>query len=184
MKNKYSVLPRRIQKYYRQERPKRIISEFMRERFYLPASFVKQLSYADEPFYFEYTAKTWNDIEYNLYAKKGIKNRTSIVLQAKWRGYTFSEELKNNADFFFLLFFIMIRIPKSGIVGSMRIGRDTLCEMCRFDMDLVSIIKKRTMVAPTRPLPFDIEKGLSPNRILEFLSAKSRTRYLMNTEVI
>ena len=49
MKNKYSVLPRRIQKYYRQERPKRIISEFMRERFYLPASFVKQLSYADEP---------------------------------------------------------------------------------------------------------------------------------------
>lgn len=178
MKHRYSVLPKHVQKYYKQQRPKKIVSDFLRERFYLPMTFIKQLSHTDQPFYFEYSVKTWNDIHYHVRARKGLNNRTSLLLEARWKHYTFSEERKNDPEFFFLLFFIMIRIPKSGLVETMRIGKDTTLSMSKFNLEFLSAVKKRTMIPSTKSLPFDIEKGLNPNRILELLNAKSKTGYL------
>ena len=175
MKRRYSILPPHIQSYYKDTRPKKIISDFIRQRFYEPLSFVKRIASVDDTFYFEYSARSWNQMEYHVRARKGLKNRTLLVVEARWKGHVFEQEIKNDPDFYFWLFFVLIRIPKSGLIETLRIGKETICEMCPFRSNVLSFVK-------SKPLPFDISKGLNPNRLLHFLNAKSKTTFLLQQQ--
>lgn len=184
-------ISRRTQKYYIETRPKKIIYQFLRERFYFPSQMIKRLYEATkekQSFYLVMIGKTWNGIELHLKVQKRITTKgmeeTLIHLQVTKEYLRWECAEKNHPDFWGLLFLCFLRWPKNNLVERLRLGRKTFFQDQRFEEHLLVSLKKEIPLSSSSKLPFDLEKGFSPSPLLHFWNTSSKRLFLQSQNIL